>query len=190
MIVALCSGEGTTLAALADRGARITDVITNVAGAPAGTVAQRHGVMNHCVPHASYSTRAEHETAVLQALKHSCQPFRMIFLLGYMRILSEGFLKTIHKLWPDVVVANLHPAPLSAYKGAHGLRHALERRFPLWGVSVHEVTPELDSGPLLAYRHFKVRPTDEWTTLRATARANEIESVLEAIDLIQRRAQR
>jgi phosphoribosylglycinamide formyltransferase-1 len=189
MIITLCSGEGTTLAAVAESGAPITDVITNVETAPVRMVARRHNIQDHAVPHINYSSREEHEAAVLNVLEYNCQPFRMILLLGYMRIFSEHFLTRVRHIWPTVLMANLHPAPLSLYKGAHGLNYALAKRFPLWGVSVHEVTPELDSGPVIASRPLAVRPTDTFASLRARARVQERDAVLESIQIIQRRAQ-
>lgn len=188
MIIAFCSGEGTTLAAVAEHGAPITDVISNVETAPVRQVARKLGIREHNIPHTSYSTREEHEAEVLRVLEQNCTSFHMIMLLGYMRILSENFLKTVHSKWPHALVANLHPAPLNLYKGPRGLQHALNRRYPLWGVSVHEVTPELDSGPVLAFRSLCVLPTDNFAALRGRARAQETEAVLESIDIIQRRA--
>jgi phosphoribosylglycinamide formyltransferase-1 len=189
MIIALCSGAGTTLAAVAERGAPISDVITNVETAPVRQVARKHNIRDHCVPHANFASRDEHEASILKVLEHNCQPFQMILLLGYMRIFSESFLSHVKRTWPAVFVANLHPAPLNLYKGAHGLNYALSKRFPLWGVTVHEVTPELDSGPVITFRTLTLRPTDTFTALRERAREQETEAVLESIQIIQRRAQ-
>lgn len=82
---------------------------------------------------------------------------------------------------------NLHPAPLSLYKGANGLVHALKIRAPLWGISVHEVTAKLDEGPLLAYRSLVVHPNDTFELLRERAHTQEVAAVLEAIDKLSRR---
>ena len=189
MIIALCSGAGTTLAAVAEHGAPISDVITNVETAPVRHVARKHNIQDHFVPHTNFASREEHEEAILRVLEQNCQPFRMILLLGYMRIFSERFLSQVKNKWPTVLMANLHPAPLSLYKGARGLNYALSNRFPLWGVTVHEVTPELDSGPVISFKTLTLLPTDTFTALRKRAREQEREAVLESIRIIKRRAQ-
>lgn len=190
MIVALCSGEGRTFEAVARvLGEQITDMITNVEQAPVRRKAKALGVKEHCIPHRSFSSREDHERALLSCLKE-CSPFKMIILLGYMRVLSADFLQAARKLWPDCTLINLHPAPLSLYKGAHGLVHALQMHAPLWGVSAHEVTPVLDSGPLLSFRTLPVFPTDTFERLRERAHPLEVCVVLEAIDHISRRFSR
>lgn len=187
MIVTLCSGEGRTFAAVTRvRGTLVTDMITNVAAAPVREKARSLGVTERCVPHISYASRREHEEAVFAELK-MCKPFQMIFLLGYMRVLSLQFLNNLRAAWPQCSIVNLHPAPLSLYKGANGLVHALKIRAPLWGISVHEVTAKLDEGPLLAYRSLVVHPNDTFELLRERAHTQEVAAVLEAIDKLSRR---
>jgi phosphoribosylglycinamide formyltransferase-1 len=187
MIVTLCSGEGRTFAAITRvLGPLVTDMVTNVENAPVRNKARSLGVAEHCVPHAAFASRQAHEQGIIAQLQH-CHPFKIILLLGYMRVLSEEFLKQMKNRWPDVVLANLHPAPLSQYKGARGLAYALQTRVPLWGISVHEVTARLDEGPLLAYRTLPVYPTDSFETLRERAHINEVSAVLESVDLLSRR---
>jgi len=187
MIVSLCSGEGRTFAAMTRvLGHLVTDMITNVENAPVRNKARTLGVKEHCIPHAAYPSRQAHEQALLAQLK-LCEPFEIILLLGYMRVLSDDFLRQVRALWPRAEIANLHPAPLSPYKGAHGLLHALRNRAPLWGISVHQVTARLDEGPLLAYRTLPLYPTDSFETLRERAHPHEVSAVLESVDLLSRR---
>ncbi|MEN9530406.1 MAG: hypothetical protein RI932_2279 [Pseudomonadota bacterium] len=187
MIIALCSGEGTTFAATTRvLGTLVTDVITNVEDAPVRSKAHALGVREHCIPHAAFTSRNAHEHAIIEQLQ-KCQNVEIVLLLGYMRVLSADFLKQMRSLWPRVAIANLHPAPLSQYKGAQGLVHALRHRVPLWGISVHEVTEQLDEGPLLAYRTLPVFPTDTFQTLRERAHPYEVSAVLESVDLLSRR---
>ena len=190
MIVALCSGEGRTFDGVRRMlGHQVTHMITNVEKAPVLKKAQTLGVSSHCVPHSACASREQHEQLLLLQLKQ-CTPFKFILLLGYMRVLSAQFLQTVNSLWPECVMLNLHPAPLSLYKGAHGLRHAIRTRVPIWGISVHEVTSQLDNGPVIAYKPMPVYPTDTFEKIRERAHPIEVYAVLEAIDIISRRPQR
>jgi phosphoribosylglycinamide formyltransferase-1 len=182
MIVALCSGQGRTFTALHRvLGERLSDLICDVPTAPVLQRAQELQVPAQCVSRNAFVTRAEHESAILAALG-KCKPFAIVALLGYMRILSSEFLSKLQRQWPQAEIINLHPAPLSLYKGAHGLRHAIDCRAPRWGISVHRVTPELDAGPLLSYQTLEVRPTDAFETLRERAHPLEVTAVLDAIN--------
>ncbi len=49
-------------------------------------------------------------------------------------------------------VANVHPALLPQYRGASPTLHALMARRPQFGVTLHEVTPDIDCGPIWAQR--------------------------------------
>lgn len=188
MIVALCSGQGRTFEGVARiLGAQLTDMICDVPAAAAISRAHSLGVRARCVGRADFPDRRSHEQAVLRALD-DCAPFSVIALLGYMRILTPDFLSQIEHKWPHCAVINLHPAPMSLYKGSKGLQHALERRFPHWGISVHKVTPELDAGPLLAFRNLEIFPTDTFEILRERAHPLEVSAVLEAIDILTRRS--
>jgi phosphoribosylglycinamide formyltransferase-1 len=68
-----------------------------------------------------------------------------IFLLGYMRVLNADFLAAVSR-----PVLNLHPSLLPAYRGLRAIERAYEAGEPWVGVSIHEVTAELDAGPLVA----------------------------------------
>lgn len=188
MIIAMCSGQGRTFEAVARTlGPVVTDMICDKTDAPVLQRADALGVRAHlCVRNASVS-RQDHEAAILEALQQ-CTPFSVIALLGYMRVLSSWFLEQVKARWPSVHIINLHPAPLSVYKGAHGLHTALAQRAPLWGISVHIVTPALDSGPLVAWRPLTVFPTDTLETLRERAHPLEVSAVLEALDILMHRS--
>lgn len=188
MIIALCSGQGRTFEAVVRiLGPHVSQLICDQVDAPVLRRAQQLGVPAQCIDRKAYPNRKAHELAVVQSLKDSA-PFRIVALLGYMRILSGEFLDIFNELWPQAEIINLHPAPLSLYQGPHGLHHAVESRAPHWGVSVHKVIPELDAGPLLSYRPLDVFPTDSFETLRERAHPLEVSAVLEAIDKLTQRS--
>jgi phosphoribosylglycinamide formyltransferase-1 len=72
-----------------------------------------------------------------------------IFLLGFMKVLSSRFLEA----WARPII-NLHPSLLPAHKGLNAIQRAFEAGDAEMGVSLHEVTSELDSGQVLLQKSF------------------------------------
>jgi len=67
-----------------------------------------------------------------------------VILAGFMRILSKGFIETFKNR-----ILNIHPALLPSFKGLHAQKQALEAGVKFAGATVHFVTDELDSGPIV-----------------------------------------
>lgn len=67
-----------------------------------------------------------------------------VILAGYMRILSDCFIDSF-----EGKILNIHPALLPSFKGLHAQRQALEAGVRFAGATVHFVTKELDSGPII-----------------------------------------
>ena len=75
-----------------------------------------------------------------------------IFLLGFMKILPETFVdQWKKKIW------NLHPSLLPDFAGAHAIEKSYSEAAAI-GVSVHEVTAEMDAGPLFLQRQILSKP--------------------------------
>lgn len=68
----------------------------------------------------------------------------LVACAGYMRIMSEGFVRA----WSGRMI-NIHPSLLPAFKGLDTHARALEAGCAIHGCTVHEVVPDLDSGPIL-----------------------------------------
>ena len=68
---------------------------------------------------------------------------------------------------------NTHPALLPAFKGWHAVREALAAGVTETGCTVHVVTEEVDSGPILAQEAVPVLPQDTEETLHE--RIKEVE---------------
>ena len=94
----------------------------------------------------------------------------LIVLAGYMRILSEEFISH----FPGRIL-NIHPSLLPALKGLHTHRRALETGLDRHGASVHFVSNELDSGPVVIQAEAPVLPTDTETSLAARVLEREHE---------------
>ncbi len=86
--------------------------------------------------------RDEYDRLLIGKLKEYEVDF--VILAGFMRILSTGFIEAFKNR-----ILNIHPALLPSFKGLHAQRQALEAGVKFAGASVHFVTDELDSGPIV-----------------------------------------
>jgi len=68
---------------------------------------------------------------------------------------------------------NIHPSLLPAYRGLHTHRRVLAAGEHAHGASVHFVTAELDSGPVVLQSKVAVEPGDTEATLAARVLATE-----------------
>lgn len=102
-----------------------------------------------------------------------------IILLGYMRILSDAFVKR----WAGRIM-NVHPSLLPRHAGLMDL--AVHEAVLLAGESetgctVHEVITEVDAGRVLVQKKCRVHTQDTPTSLKARVQALEVPALLEAI---------
>ena len=78
-----------------------------------------------------------------------------------MRVLSNSFVDS----WTGKIL-NIHPSLLPKYKGLNTHKRVLENGEKLTGCTVHEVTPELDSGRILGQATVPVLPNDTVESIR------------------------
>jgi methionyl-tRNA formyltransferase len=64
---------------------------------------------------------------------------------------------------------NVHPSLLPRWRGAAPIERALIAGDQETGVSIIELVPELDAGPIAAQRSFPIEPDDDFGTLSARA---------------------
>lgn len=111
-------------------------------------------------------------------------PIDLIVLIGYMRILSPNF---IHQ-WKNRVI-NIHPSLLPAFAGKmDGDVHqaVLDAGISESGCTVHRVTEVIDGGPIVHQKTCPVFKNDSIDSLRARVQQLEGETLIEAIQTIQR----
>ncbi|WP_285412224.1 phosphoribosylglycinamide formyltransferase [Variovorax sp. efr-133-TYG-130] len=175
-IVILISGGGSNMAAIvraaerdrwAERfGARIAAVISNKAEAGGLAIARSHGIDTAVVPHTEFATREAFDEALAAAVDaHSPA---LVVLAGFMRILTPGFVGRYAGR-----LVNIHPSLLPAFPGLHTHQRAIEAGCKVAGVTVHQVTTELDHGPILAQAVVPVLPDDTAATLAGRVLAQE-----------------
>ena len=82
------------------------------------------------------------EEKTLQVLKE--KNIDIICLAGFMKILSEKFIKSFSK-----PILNIHPSLLPSFKGLNTHQRALNAGCLIHGATVHQVTNKVDEGPIL-----------------------------------------
>lgn len=118
-------------------------IVTNQPNAGVIQQAERFGVAYEVIDHKPYAgDRAAFEAEIQDRLiPHQID---VICLAGFMRVLTAGF--TDH--WSGRML-NIHPSLLPKYKGLNTHARAIEAGDKRAGCTVHEVTAELDDGPIL-----------------------------------------
>lgn len=175
-IVILISGGGSNMAAIvqtAERerwqdkyGARIAAVLSNKADAQGLVFAKDHGITTVVLDHKAYASREDFDAALMAAID-AHQP-ALVVLAGFMRILTPGFVAHYAGR-----LLNIHPSLLPAFTGLHTHRRAIEADCKFAGATVHQVTAELDHGPILAQAVVPVLPGDDEHSLAARVLTQE-----------------
>ena len=163
----LVSGRGSNLAALLEDAARpgapyeIVVVVSNRPAAPALERARAAGVMARAVARTASGNRAEQQRQMLCTLR--AQGVELVVAAGFDQILI-----------PEVVAAfpqrilNIHPSLLPAFAGTlHAQEAALAHGVKISGCTVHLVTTEVDSGPIVLQATVPVHDDDTVDSLSA-----------------------
>ena len=170
-IAILISGAGSNMAALL-YASRIGDcpyevvlVACNDPAAAGLALAEAEGIATFALAHKGM-TREDHDAAMEAAVRAAGA--ETIVLAGYMRILSDGFVER----WAGRML-NIHPSLLPKYKGLDTFARAIAAGDSHAGTSVHLVTPDLDSGQVLAQARVAIAPGDTPDTLGARVKLAE-----------------
>ena len=151
----------------ADHPARPVLVLSNDPAATGLARAAALGVATAAVDHRPFGRdRAGFEAALLEPLL-AAEP-DILCLAGFMRVLTPGFVQRFAGR-----MLNIHPSLLPKYPGLHTHQRALDAGDAEAGCTVHEVTAELDAGPILGQARVPVRPGDTAETLGGRVLAME-----------------
>lgn len=156
-IVILISGGGSNMLAIAQAAqrehwaerfqGRIACVISNRPQAGGLAKAADLGLATQVVDHTAFASqshpREAFESALMQAIDVH-QPV-LVVLAGFMRILTPGFV--VHY---QGRLLNIHPSLMPAFPGLHTHQRAIDAGCRFAGATVHQVTVDLDDGPILA----------------------------------------
>ena len=144
-----------------DHPARPCLVLSNNSDAGGLSKAAARGVATTVVDHRPFGAdRAAFEMALNETLEQY-QP-DIVCLAGFMRVLTEEFISK----WQGRMI-NIHPSLLPKYRGLKTHARAIETGDKIAGCSVHEVTVELDEGPMLGQHTVPILNDDTPETLAA-----------------------
>ena len=176
----LLSGRGSNFVAIAGairqhrlEGAEIAVVLSNVADAPGLSAAREMGLTAIAVPSAGRK-RAEHDAEMIARL-HQYR-VDLVCLAGYMRILTEDFVRAFHNR-----ILNVHPSLLPSFPGLDAQAQALEFGAKVAGCTVHFVDEAVDHGAIVVQRTVPVLDDDTAASLSARILAQEHIAYPEAI---------
>lgn len=173
-LAVLASGGGTNLQALINA---YPDEVVVVAGDRANAYAferaRRVGIPTEHVDSGEFETREGYDAELARRLQG--YGVGLVVGAGYMRILSGEFLAR------SPATINVHPSLLPEFKGLGAVGRALESGASETGVTVHYVTGELDSGPVIRQERVPIYSGDTTETLLARLRPVEHRLLVEAV---------
>jgi formyltetrahydrofolate-dependent phosphoribosylglycinamide formyltransferase len=152
-------------------------VISNKPGVKALEKAAALGVKTIVIDHKAYANRETFDRALSECLEQ--HKVDIIVLAGFMRVLTEGFVK---KYYGRLI--NIHPALLPAFPGAHAIRDAWDAKVKETGVTVHFVDSGVDTGPVILQRKVAVLSDDTLEKLEERIHSLEYELYPQALSLV------
>ncbi|WP_090521244.1 phosphoribosylglycinamide formyltransferase [Paracoccus isoporae] len=165
-VAILISGGGSNMVRLVesmtgDHPARPVIVGANDPDAGGLEKARAMGVASFAVDHRPFGRdRAAFEAELARHLD-AAEP-DIVALAGFMRILTPEFVRRYAGR-----MLNIHPSLLPKYPGLHTHARAIAAGDAEAGATVHEVTADLDAGPILGQARVPVRPGDDADSLAA-----------------------
>ena len=128
------------------------------------------GIATQVIDHKAFASEPNPREAFDAALMAEIDKHEphLVVLAGFMRILTPGFVDHYAGR-----MLNIHPSLLPAFPGLHTHQRAIEAGCRFAGATVHEVTAELDHGPILAQAVVPVLPEDDAEALAARVLSQE-----------------
>jgi phosphoribosylglycinamide formyltransferase 1 len=172
-VAVLISGRGTNMAALIEAAedagypAEIALVLSNRPQAAGLAAARACAIATAVVDHIPFGAdREAFERAVQDVL--AAHRIEIVCLAGFMRLLTPWLIER----WQGRMI-NIHPALLPAFKGLDTHARALAAGVKVHGATVHFVTSDVDSGPIIVQGAVGVREDDTADALAARVLAIE-----------------
>ncbi|MGA3161383.1 MAG: phosphoribosylglycinamide formyltransferase [Terracidiphilus sp.] len=170
----LGSTRGTALQGILDAipagtlDAEIVLVVSDKPAAPILERAARHGICALFLNPEGF-TREDYDQQVSEALRQAGA--ELVLLIGYMRIVSAQFVET----WRGRLL-NVHPSLLPAFAGLMNVKvheAVLAAGVKETGCTIHQVTEEVDGGPIVLQKRCPVLPGDTAEILQRRVQALE-----------------
>ena len=122
-------------------------------------------------------SRSEYDNKLNEQLKN--EGIDIIILIGYMRILSDEFVKKWNKK-----LINIHPSLLPKFAGGinnNVHKSVLDANEKTTGCSVHYVNEVIDGGEIILQKSCDVLGTDNVETLKKKVQELESQALLEVV---------
>jgi phosphoribosylglycinamide formyltransferase-1 len=182
----LVSGRGSNLEACLDAGLDVRVVISNRPDVRALAVAAARGVPAHVLRRGAFADADARDGAIARHLTDA--GVELAVLAGYDQLLRPAYFAGFSGR-----TVNVHPSLLPAHGGPGMLGLAVHRSVLACGdgetgVTIHEVTPELDAGPILAQARVRVLSGDDAEALAARVLAEEHRLLTETLRALARPA--
>ena len=184
--VILASGNGSNALNLIDKFCfgRKTDlnvnmaaVVSNIADAPVLEKVRKKApdIPVFVIPFSVSHERDNFENKLTEIINR--YKIDYIILAGFMKVLSKEFVSKFPRR-----IINIHPSLLPAFKGKDAIAKAFEYGVKYTGVTVHYVTPEVDSGPVILQEAVKIEESDTVESLEAKIHRVEHKIYPEALE--------
>lgn len=161
--------------------AKIEIVISNKPDVYILERAKNNNIPAVCLPAVKDETRESYDQKLINELSN--YQIDLILLIGWMRILSELFVRKYKNK-----IINVHPSLLPAFAGGMDLNvheEVIKAGVKETGCTVHFVTEEVDAGPIIVQKKCPVETADTPEILKNKVQKLEGEALVETIKLFQ-----
>ena len=176
----LLSGRGSNFLAIAKAvreqrllGAKIAVVLSNREDAAGLDSARELNIPAFCIPSAGRKRRDHDAEMIARLHQHRVD---LICLAGYMRVLTEDFVRA----FPNRIL-NIHPSLLPSFPGLDAQKQALEYGAKIAGCTVHFVDEAVDHGVIILQKAVPVEDDDTTESLSARILQQEHAAYSEAL---------
>jgi phosphoribosylglycinamide formyltransferase-1 len=168
----MASGNGSNFEAIAQATkdnqlfAQIQVLIYNNPQAYAAVRATHWGIPAVLLNHRDYTSREDFDGKILQTLRQ--YDVEWVIMAGWMRQVTSVLIDA----FPHQII-NIHPSLLPSFKGIRAVEQALAAGVKITGCTVHLVSLEVDSGPILMQAAVPILPSDTPETLQERIQTQE-----------------
>ena len=124
-------------------------VVSNNIKAEGLVFAEQNSIETYAINVEKNQDNSVFEKKTLHVLKE--KNIDIICLAGFMKILSEEFIVSFSK-----PILNIHPSLLPSFRGLNTYQRALNCGCLIHGATVHQITKEVDEGPILGQVIIKI----------------------------------
>ena len=165
----LVSGRGTNLEAIIESyknnelgEVEISVVISNKLNTSAIEKAKEHNIDTLIIEQKKNNNSELYDEILYKSLvnKGVTKENGLVVLAGFMKILSPWFIEQFKNR-----IINIHPSILPSFTGLKAQKQAIECGVKVSGCTVHFVTADLDSGPIILQESVKIKESDTIETL-------------------------